>query len=755
MGKGFGGVKTMTHNISRRDLLKAAVGTTAVSEAGLSRIIHAGARPGLEATTSGAGASELPWYRRLWVGMEVGPSGVNQNDPAFYSRASGQAIVEGLLKANVDYAVIFMKDQDFAYYNSSLARRCPGLGGRDLLREITDAARKHGLPIIAYCQIQYDTSAWWAHPEWRMEDWNGNSISSRLCYNSGYLEYTKKIAAELMQYDIVGFHFDMLDFGFGPPYGCFCENNCQPRFRDEYKMEMPRPAKPTWDPDWDKILEFRANSNTRFCKELQTFVHSTRPEVAVDYNYHGYPPFSWVPGELPVRHALNGDFVTAESLPWIFGYNNPSLLSLFLAGARLGGPTQVATSRSMYEYYDPTIRPVADMTWEVSTCHAHGAQVTIVDKIRYDGTLDPLVYERIGKVFGETKSKQEYTGHRTLNEVGLYYSALSRNWFGQEDPPKYMQAFVGAHKALMDAHFTTGMIMDENVSAARLQEFAVVYVPNAAILSDDEVQLFHDYANAGGKLLFTGLSGTYDRYGKPQDKSVLADIIGARLVETILAPENNFVRLPESLGGDDLALLRDVPADWPMMVNGPISRFEAAGARPLGDLLVPYHAESHFGRLLSPEKVVAPAIFVNKVGTGTVVYVACAPDRAFAGNYRLPEHRALIRNLIRYLNPDPLLTVEAPPNVEVVLQSDDAHQRLLIHLLCFSSPATLATATFGKGKQVLPPPMEEPMRYEARLTLNRSHSGVAAANKGSKVGSTGKQIHLTTAAIHEVLIVKV
>jgi hypothetical protein len=138
-----------------------------------------------------------------------------------------------------------------------------------------------------------------------------------------------------------------------------------------------------------------------------------------------------------------------------------------------------------------------------------------------------------------------------------------------------------------------------------------------------------------------------------------------------------------------------------------------------------------------------------------VVYVACALDRAFAGNYRLPEHRSLIRNMVRYLNPDPLLTVEASPNVEVVMQSDDANQRLLLHLLCFSSPATFVAAPFSKGKQVLPPPMEEPMRYVARLTLNRSHSGVVAANKGSKVSSTGKQIHLTTSAIHEVLIVKV
>ena len=745
----------MPHHLSRRELLKTAIGSAAVAEAGLGQFIKPAEMRGAAVFPAGKDSSAVPWYRRLLVGIEVGPSGVNQQDPFFFSRASGEAIVENLLKAKVEYAVIFMKDQDFAYYNSNLARRCPGLGGRDLFTEITEAARKHSLPIVAYCQIQGDTSAWLAHPDWRMEEWNGNSIHSRLCYNSGYLEYTKKIATELMQYDIVGFHFDMLDFGFGPPYSCFCSLNCQPRFRDEYKMEMPRPKAPTWDADWEKILEFRANSNTRFCRELQAFVKSQRPEVAVDYNYHGYPPFSWVVGELPVRHAENGDFVTAESLPWIFGYNNPSLLSLFMAGARLGGPTQVATSRSIYEYYDPTIRPVADMTWEVSTCHAHGAQVTIVDKIRYDGTQDPLVYERIGKVFAESRSKRQYWGHRPLPEVGLYYSARSRDWFGQEEPLKYMQAFWGAHKALMESHLTMGMIMDENVSAARLKEFDVVYVPNAAILSDGEVRLFQDYAHGGGKLLFTGLSGVYDRYGKLQDMSALTDLIGARFVEAMLTPENNFLRLPNSLAGAEQVLLSDLPPNWPMLVNGPINRFEATTAQALGELMTPYHADSHFGRMLSPEKVVAPAIYVNRVGQGTVVLAGCAPDHAYAGNYRIPEHRHLIRNLIRYLQPNPLLTVDAPANVEVMLHSDDAHQRLLIHLLCFSSPATSVAAPFGKGRQVLPPPMETPMHYEAHLTLNRAFASATAASSGTEVRTTGQRIHLATSAIHEVLIVNV
>jgi len=749
----------MSKNLSRRTLLKVATGAATLAGVGIGDMPLMG-RDGSDLRInpdSVSAGTNLPWYRQRLVGIEVGPSGANDEDSAFYSRVSGKEIVENLLKAKVEYTVIFMKDQSFAYYNSKIVRKCPGLGERDLLREVLDEAGKHNLPIVAYCQIQYDTSVWQAHPAWRMEDWQGNSIASRLCYNSEYLQYTKQVAAEMMEYEIAGFHFDMLDFGFSHPYGCFCETNCQPRFREEYQTEMPRPSKPTWDEGWEKILNFRANSNTRFCQELQQFVHSKRPEISVDFNYHGYPPFSWIEGELPVKHAMNGDFVTAEGLPWIFGYNNPSLLSLFLAGARLGGPIQVATSRSMYDYFDPTIRPVADMLWEVSTYLAHGAQVTFVDKIRYDGTQDPLVYERIGKVFRAARSKRQYFGRRSVHEVGLYYSSRSRDWFARDEPMRYMQAFYGAHKALLEAHVSTGMIMDENASLERLKEFPVVYVPNAAILTGREVSLFEKYVATGGNILITGLSGLYDYYGREQNGCSLSELMGTRFTRTLLEPHNNYIRLPGALNqAERRGLLEGIPTDWPMLVSGPMAVFEPRTAQPFGELIAAYHlpVESPFGHMLSPQTVLGPAVFINRYEKGNVVSVACSPDAAFAGDYRMPEHRNLIRNLIRYLNPKPPVLVEAPLNVEVVVTSDEASKQFLIHLICFSSPPTAVAAPFGKGKLVLSPPMEQPMRYEANVKINRPFLKAHAIGKNTQTLRNGNQVKLITAEIHDVLIIE-
>jgi hypothetical protein len=759
----------MKNSFTRRDVLKAATAATisagaATNNTKAQRAVNSAIPAGTVAGGAPEAETNLPWYRRLLVGMEVGPTGANDKDGIFYSRATGKDIVEHLLKAHVEYAVIFMKDQDFAYYHSQVVRPCPNLHGRDLLGEVLDAAKPHNLPIIAYFQIQYDTAAWQAHPEWRMKDVTGKDIPFRLCYNSDYLNYNKLVMAELLEYEIAGFHVDMLDYGFSPPYGCWCEN-CARVFRQQFNIDIPHPPKPSWDADWEKILEFRASSNTRFSQDLHSFVKSKRPEVAVDFNYHGYPPFSWIEGELPVRQALNGDFVTCEGLPWVFGHYNPSLLSLFIAGARLGGPTQIATSRSVYNYFDPTIRPVAEMEWEVLTYAAHATQCTVVDKVNYDGTLDSLAYERLGEVFKKVRDRSEYFKHSPVQEVGLYYSSRSRDWFAREAAPQYFAAFCGAHKALVQSHITLGMIMDENVSAERLSEFPVVYLPNTAILSEREINLFDEYVSGGGNLLVTGLSGLYDRYGNLQEQSSLAGLLGMKLVKPLLGHYGNYVRLPGDLShGDGRVLLENIPPDWAALTFGPAAVFEATQAKTYGDLLVAFRSplEPPIAPGATPEpniapfsacETVGPAIFVGQRGKGKTIYVPCCPDAALMSNFRIPENRHLIRNLVRFLNPQPRVKIQAPLNVEAVVNLDKSRGRLLVHLIGFSAPPTSTAAAFAHGKMVLPPEMEEPLTYEAQIQVRERFSQAQALSRDAKISVKGNQIRLGTSSVHEVVII--
>ena len=694
-----------------------------------------------------------PWYRRLIVGIEIGPTGANDEDAVFMARATGRNFVAQLLRAHAEYGVIFMKDQDFAYYPSRVARHCPNLRGRDLLRECLDAAKPHGLSIIAYCQVQYDTSSWRAHPEWRMRDSGGQDIPGRLCYRSGYLEFIKACAAEMMQYEIAGFHFDMLDFGFSAPYGCWCDT-CRRDFERTYGEPMPAGA--TWDEAWDRMLDFRCASNAGFCKDLQAFVKSRGPEISVDFNYHGYPPFNWVEGERPVQHAAPGDFITAEGLPFVFGHANPSLLSLFMAGARPGGPCQGVTSRSIYDYHDFTVRPTAEMKWEVLTYLAHGAQCTIVDKLNYDGALDAVAYERIGEAFAEAQAKREYFGHPAAAEVGLYYSSRSRDWYAREDGPRYFAAFAGAHKALLQAHIPMGVILDENVSLEALRRFAVVYLPNPAILTPEEIALLAQYAAEGGRLLITGLAGIYDYHGRMQQESDLSELVGARLLRCITEHMDNYLRLPAALAdGAGKFLLADIPPDWPILTWGPAAAFEATTAQAFGELTMAHRSrDNQWSEHMSPAEVIGPAVLINQYGRGQVAYLPCLPDAAFAQDYRTPEHRILLRNLVRHLNPNPELAIEAPANVEAVVTRDEARGRLLVHLLAFWGPAPATAAAFPGGRRVLPPVMEEALPYRATIRVSGPFSAARAIGLGSRATVEDNQVVVDTSQVHEVLVIE-
>lgn len=99
------------------------------------------------------------WYERSLVGMEVGPTGAqfghsNAEDSRYCSNFDGRQIVRLCLSAHCDYLVVWARDGDYAYYDSKLLPKAPGLGKRDALRETMEEAQKHNLPVIAYCVVQ-------------------------------------------------------------------------------------------------------------------------------------------------------------------------------------------------------------------------------------------------------------------------------------------------------------------------------------------------------------------------------------------------------------------------------------------------------------------------------------------------------------------------------------------------------------------------------------------------------------------------
>jgi len=82
-------------------------------------------------------------------------------------------VVRRSVAAHAEYLVLWVRDGEFTFHQSKLVPRPAGFGDRDVLREAVDEARKHRLPIIAYCQLQHPSHELRLHPEWKARQADG------------------------------------------------------------------------------------------------------------------------------------------------------------------------------------------------------------------------------------------------------------------------------------------------------------------------------------------------------------------------------------------------------------------------------------------------------------------------------------------------------------------------------------------------------------------------------------------------------
>lgn len=707
-----------------------------------------------------------PWFQKFLVGMEVGPTGAqfgnsDPEDTRYAAQFDGAEIVRQCVAANSQYLVIWARDGDYAYYNSKILKKAPGLGDRDPLLETMEEARKHSLPVIAYCVVQQAGHFLRENPGWEMKDSDGNPLG-RFSLRSDYLNSMKAILEEQMDYGIQGFHIDMLDQGFGPPYGCWSQDS-RSAFEREFGRPMPEmKSGPTWDQDWDDILEFRYRSSQFFEQELTEHVRQVDPQVTIDFNYHGNPPFSWEVGQRPVQHAIQGDFVTGETGVWGFSALGVGLNAEFYRAATPGKPYQVAIQRGVRMYHDQTTRPVNDMRWELFSLLSHGAFVTMVDKTAFDGSLDPVAYERIGQIFNEALSKQQHFGHSPVYDVGLYYSSRSRDWMGRETPGDWMQSFMGAHRALRYEQFQCGVVLDENITTETLRQFPVVILCNAGILSANEMELLFNYVQSGGHLVITGHTGQRDRFGNNRQNPQLESLIGAKVVQPLDSLDNwmRFSSTDVSLLFQDssLPVQRVIRGDWPFLVSGPATVYQPTSAKTVGELLRPARTKrQQAGKEgtdwpMSPEESVGPAILIHPVGKGQVLTFAGSPDYATASEHAIVEARTLLAQAVRLLNPNPRIRIEAPSTIQTVVTDDAESRTIRIHFLGYNAPPQ--TTPLKNRPYILPAMIEDPPIYRASVFTTEPAGDVLALNSNTEIVRTGDRIDLTIQDIHEVLVVE-
>lgn len=679
-------------------------------------------------------------------------------DPSILSAFDADAIVRRVRETGSRCVYFFAKDHyGNAYFNTTTGHKSRVIGERDLLAEMIEAGKRHGVYIIAYVSVVWDIYAGKAHPEWLQRDAQGRSIPEypdpknltrwlTLCHNSGYMDELGAMLQEIAgNYEVDGFHLDMFHMAFAD-VACYCDT-CLRLFQEETGQLPPRT--PTWDPLWRKFLEFRFTSVAHAMERMVGAVQDVRPGLFVTTNYHGSPGFDWRAGQRPVQHAQAGTMNTGETYTPAFGDMYPGMEARFLRGLDPDKAFELVCWR-MNRITDFTNKPLPQFRWEALTALAHGASIMVIDQPFHDGGLDDVAYDRMGEVFSEVAAKERTFAGTPLGHVGLCYSVKSRDWYAREHPGRYQMAVAGAYKALTESHLATDFLFDESLSAEKLAAFPVVYLANAAILSEQESRLFEEYVAQGGYLVATFDTSLYDEDGNRLEDFRLGHVFGVSLDRTV---ENywHFWRdmpAPYGTGIDpryyvlntgDCHVVRPLTAKGCGNLHACLSRREP-----------PDHFFSH--AVHPPHQRIGPAFFLNEFGDGKAVYIPHPIDSAYAGPHELPEHRMLIRNAVRAAGYRPLVdVVEAGINTEVVARHDG--QEVYIHILNFN-PTRQSTALDGWDNPIRPSiRMDEPPYTRTVLDVSQAFETAGAWDSRTEIKRDGNRIAIAMHDVHEVVTI--
>ncbi len=609
-------------------------------------------------------------YRRAVIDMHI-----PDWDEHFLSQFDADKYVEMLVKSRAQSVVCYGHSHVGLFnYPTKVGQQHRGLNGRNLLGEVIDRCHSHDIAVVIYSSLIFDRWAADHHSDWRMITENGKfqgegSRHGLVCPNSPYREYVRAFASEICDnFEFEGMRFDMTFW----PSLCFCKY-CQQRFADEVGGEIPR--KIDWlDPRWVAFARRRETWLAEFAAVATATVRKHKPCATVEHQSSTYP-LNWQFGVgaplVPQNDFLQGDFY-GDSLQGSFVRK---LLENLTPKRPFGYETSFST-----ELRDHTgKKSEALLEAKASAAIADAAAFVFIDGIDPIGTLNPLVYERMGNVFDRLMPYYGELGGERVADVAIYYSLESKFDFASNGRPVGQPDLTDAHTAssmqvarrLISAHLPFRVITRE--SLAKLHDVKLLILSNVNMMDKQEVAAIRTWVKGGGAVLATGGTSLVDTEGHLQEDFMLADVLGASIVKPDWTSWQHYVT-PTSEGAE---FFGELSAKYPPFVEGMGMEVKARmGAVVLATTTLPWPApdKTKFSSIHSNppwQSTDRPEIVLNRVGQGRSIYASSLLEN-------VDGMRDTFIALVRMLASEFRFEAVAPASVEMtVFHQPDRHRYLL------------------------------------------------------------------------------
>lgn len=692
--------------VSRRQFLQSAAIGTATTLALRPRTLIGAA----------SGVAPLPWVDRPMRSLVL--TVVNDDpgkfDPDFW--------LDYIRRAHVD-AASWNAGGIVALYPTAIPfhRRNPNLGDHDVFGYLVTGCRKLGIVVTARIDhhATYDDAAQ-AHPEWIAVGRDGrqrrHESHPELWLTCPFGAYNEKFMTAVMReivtrYDIDGFNHNR----WAPPAICYCAH-CRGSFEAASGLELP-PKEDPKDLRWITYVGWRERRIWELWDHWDAEVRKIKPAAGIlpAVPLHGsHLKLS----EIRRRaHTLYLDYQgrSGGTPPWMAGKKGKELRAVL--GDKPAGLTFSVGFEGKYRWKD-SVQSAAEIKVWVSEGVAHGLRPKVA---KFCGVVhDKRWLQPVEELYRWQWQHEKYLRNtENLARVGMVFSqqtARFRLAGGTED-----EAGNGYYQALLEARIPTEMVHEDFLTAADIDCFAVLVLPDVVALSDVQCEHLRRYVERGGSIVATRETSLYNEIGERRSDFGLADVFGVAFDGGSEGPMRNaYLSLEHAT---QHPLLDGFPPDTTRIVHGShrvrVTPQDSFPVKPL--TLIPAYPDLPMEEVYArqPRTDVAE-VYVRQFGRGRVIYFPWDIDRVF-WEVLCVDHGRLLANAVRWAGRDPS-PVQMSGRGLVDLAVWRQRSSLTVHLVNLTNPMSMR----GPYRELIPVPEQE-----VRLTL--------------PAGAMVRKVHLLTA----------
>ena len=648
-----------------------------------------------------SGNEQTPWHQKQ---LRIVQTVMREPDIVGYD---AESVLGYLLEVQANCLVVNAGGiVDFFDHPMEMGFRNPFLTTENHLGDLMRALRPHGIRVIVRVDFRgVDRQRYEKKPDWFAANPDGSPKPNHQglmapCYMGEYANgHAVRFIRHIMDtFDVDGVWENSLGFGTGP---CYCQT-CRTLYRSETGREIPE------GPDYlsETFREYRVwkaghadahvqrlrdtvkeyGEEKAFCAEIFGMFHASgATSTGIDlYNAQRHFDFLVSPAFVDVAQPDR-----VYDLPT---YAASSIRFLKSLAKNRQAVLLTGNNGTRWRYVKAPTVESRIWQWEAASVGA-GFWNCMFNGQHPNKTFDTRNAFLEKEVYAYLKAHEDVLTHQVpVEDVGIFFSKASRDALGHDTETRddYGVFIKGVERVLVDAHIPYNFAPDLDFTLDRIRHLKLLLLPNAALMSDEQIGIVRTYVAQGGGLIASYETSLYDEQGRRRADFGLADVFGVTSTGIRKDTGNDCY---QKIQAPDHPLLAGMDTDHTsLLINGGSTHLSKPLNLP-GHTTVCTYVPLIFNQ--PPEKAwIAdmetsyPTIMAGEFGAGRVVYFANQTDKLCHTNGHEDYIDSYLNAISFAMNTTPSVQTDAPDSVHVTLTEkvDDPGTRVLSFVNLTAAP---------------------------------------------------------------------